>query len=186
LLYHIFRDESSLARLRDEVAPAFGTGNSIATLEQLHYLLASCPFLRAFYDETLRVHAISSSNRAVVEDTSVGGYTLKFGHNVILPPYAVHNLPEYFGHVPENFDPERFIKPVLAKGTHADPKMVRAFGGGVSLCPGRFFASNEVLSYAASVLWRYDVKFKGNGMVSIVPRKRPEKESTLENLNVTG
>jgi hypothetical protein len=60
----------------------------------------------------------------------------------------------------------------LEKGTPADAKMVRAFGGGVSLCPGRFFASNEVLSYAASVLWRFDITFKGKGMVSIVPRKR--------------
>jgi cytochrome P450 len=108
----------------------------------------------------------------VVEDTSVGGYTLRVGHNIICPSYAQHHLPEYFGQDPEKFDPERFIEPVLAKGTPADSKMVRAFGGGVSLCSGRFFASNEVLSYAASVLWRFDITFKGDGRVSIVPRKR--------------
>ena len=54
----------------------------------------------------------------------------------------------------------------------ANLKMVHTFAGGVSLCSGRFFASNEILSYAASVLWRFDVKFKVGGMVSIVPRKR--------------
>jgi hypothetical protein len=64
------------------------------------------------------------------------------------------------------------MRPVLAQGTSADPKMIRAFGGGVSLCPGRFFASNEVLSYAASVLWRFDVVFQRGSVVTIVPRKR--------------
>jgi len=108
----------------------------------------------------------------VVEETSVSGYTLKVGHNIICPSYAQHHLPEYFGPAPERFDPERFINPVLAKGMSADPKMVRAFGGGVSLCPGRFFASNEVLSYAASVLWRFDIVFKKDGLVGIVPRRR--------------
>ena len=107
----------------------------------------------------------------MVEETSVGGYTLKVGHNIICPSYAQHHLPEYFGEAPDKFAPERFILPVLSKGETADPKMIRAFGGGVSLCPGRFFASNEVLSYAASVVWRFDIRFNGEGMVSIVPRK---------------
>jgi cytochrome P450 len=107
-----------------------------------------------------------------VEETSVAGYTLKVGHNIMLPSYSQHHSPEYFGQNPEKFDPERFIQPVLEKGKPADPKMVRAFGGGVSLCSGRFFASNEVLSYAASVLWRFDIEFMGDGSVSILHRKR--------------
>lgn len=172
MLRRIFSRKDLLARLRDEVAPAFATGDSITTLEQVQHLLTSCPLLRAFYDETLRLHSSSSSNRVVVEETSVGGYTLKVGHAIILPSYAQHHLPEFFGEAPGRFDPERFINPVLEKGAPADAKMVRAFGGGVSLCPGRFFASNEVLSYAAGVLWRFDITFKGEGMVSIVPRKR--------------
>jgi cytochrome P450 len=108
----------------------------------------------------------------VVEETSVAGYTLKVGHNVVCPSYVQHRLPEYFGDATDKFEPERFIKPVLEKGAPANPKMVRAFGGGVSLCPGRFFASNEVLSYAASALWRFDMIFKGGDIVSIVSRKR--------------
>ncbi|KIM42710.1 hypothetical protein M413DRAFT_444378 [Hebeloma cylindrosporum] len=171
LLRRIFSRTDLLPRLREEVAPAFASGNSITTLEQVQHLLTSCPLLRAFYDETLRLHSSSVSNRVVVEETTVGGYTLKVGHNVICPSYVQHRLPEYFGNDTDKFEPERFIKPVLEKGTPADPKMVRAFGGGVSLCPGRFFASNEVLSYAASALWRFDMTFKGE-MVRIVPRKR--------------
>jgi cytochrome P450 len=171
LLCNIFFRKGSLARLRAEVAPAFGTGNHITTLEQVQYLLTSCPLLRAFYDETLRMHAFNASNRIVEEETVIGGHTLKAGHNIMCPPYIQHHMPEYFGQDVDKFNPERFIDPVLATGKPADPKMVRAFGGGISLCSGRFFASNEVLSYAASVLWKFDIIHKGGGMVSIVPRK---------------
>jgi len=172
LLRRIFTYKDALTRLRTEVAPAFATGSSIATLEQVEFLLTSCPLLRAFYDETLRLYSASPSNRVVVEDISIGGCTLNVGHNVMLPAYAQHHLSEYFGQDTDTFDPERFLRPVLDTGKPADPKMVRAFGGGVSLCSGRFFASNEVLSYAASVLWRFDMKFMGDGSVSITPRKR--------------
>lgn len=170
LLYHIFSHEDLLARLRIEVAPAFAAGNSITTLEQVQHL-TSCPLLRASYDETLRLHTTSSSNRVVEEETDIGGYTLRAGIGVICPPYVQHHLPEYFGEDTDKFDPDRFIRPVLAKGMTADPKMIRAFGGGVSLCPGRFFASNEVLSYAASVLWRFEITFQDPGMTHIVIRK---------------
>ena len=125
-------------------------------LEQLHYLLNSCPLLRAFYDETHCLHAPSSSNWLVVEETSVGGYTLKAGHNLMCPSHAQHHLPEYFGKDTTQFNPEWFIEPVLLeKGKPADPKMVRVFGGGISHCSGRFFARNKVLAYAGSVLWRF-------------------------------
>jgi len=117
------------------------------------------------------LHAFNPSNRTVEEETIVGGFALKEGHNVICPPYAQHNMSEFFGENLDSFNPERFIQPVLTTGKVADAKMVRAFGGGISLCSGRFFASSEVLSYAASVLWRFDITWKGKGMVNITSRK---------------
>lgn len=97
---------------------------------------------------------------------------MKVGRNILLPSYTQHHMPEYFGQDTEKFDPERFLRPVLEKGAPANAKMVRAFGGGVSLCSGRFFASNEVLSYAATLLWRFDIIFRSDGEVEIVPRTR--------------
>ena len=178
LLRRIYTHPNVLPKLRAEVAPAFPPGSkSITTLHQIHHLLTACPLLRAFYDETLRLHSYSSSNRIVAapkaeDDTpiTVGGYTLKQGHNLLLPSYAQHHSPHHFGPNPERFDPLRFLEPVLPGGKPADAKMVRAFGGGVSLCSGRFFAGNEVLAYAATVLWRHDVWSLGGG-VCIVPRK---------------
>ena len=178
LLRRIYTHPNAIPKLRAEIAPVFPPGSkskSITTLDQVHHLLTACPLLRAFYDETLRLHSYSSSNRIVAapEDdnpTTVGGYTLKQGRNLLLPSYSQHHSPHHFGPNPDRFDPSRFLEPVLPGGKPADAKMVRAFGGGVSLCSGRFFAGNEVLAYAASVLWRYDVRFSAGG-VCIVPRK---------------
>jgi len=172
LLRHIFTHKDWLTRVRAEVAPVFSNSNSVTTLEQVHYLLNSCPLLRAFYDETLRIDAAFSASRLVMEETSIAGYTLKVGHNVSCPTYVQHQSPEYFGPNTETYNHERFSEPVLAKEKSADPKMLRSFGGGVTLCPGRFFASIEILSYAASVIWRFDIRLKPERMASISLRKR--------------
>lgn len=34
----------------------------------------------------------------------------------------------------------------------------RAFGGGATLCPGRHFASTEILAFASAILLRFDIK----------------------------
>ena len=168
LLRHIF-SPTSLSQLRAEVAPAFALSDRITTLDQLNYLIMSCPLLRAFYYETLRVHSANSSNRKVVEETLVGGYTLRVGRNVLLPSYVQHNKEEYFGSDTSQFNPERFLESASKK---ANPKMVRAFGGGVSLCSGRHFASSEILSYTASILWKYNVVFQARGAFRIERRDR--------------
>jgi cytochrome P450 len=35
-------------------------------------------------------------------------------------------------------------------------KAVRPFGGGNTLCPGRFFASNEIMAFVATVMLTFD------------------------------
>lgn len=39
---------------------------------------------------------------------------------------------------------------------HPSVKSLRPFGGGVSLCPGRHFAANEVYAFVACALRRFD------------------------------
>ncbi|TFK62657.1 cytochrome P450 [Pluteus cervinus] len=173
LLRHIFKRPQYLARIREEIVPAFRSGRDILTLEQVSIVLNQCPVLKAFYHETLRMHASASSNRVVVEEANIGGFTLKKGHNVICPSYLQHQAPEYFGEEPppKLFDPERYLQPVLKeKGKPANSSMIRAFGGGVSLCSGRHFAGNEVLSLAATVVWRYDIEFVRGDWVKMTPR----------------
>ncbi|EJD41764.1 cytochrome P450 [Auricularia subglabra TFB-10046 SS5] len=165
LLWHLFGDRALLARVRAELEPVFDGKPYITTLEQVAALQTRCPLLRACFDETLRLYSPAASNRRVVEDTVVSGYLLKAGRHVILPAFA-HHQSDVFGDEPARFRPDRFLP-----GGGADAKQVRAFGGGVSLCSGRYFASNEVLSYAAQVVWRCDVEMLADGEARISERK---------------
>lgn len=164
MIRHIYRRKAALERLRAEVAPAFTTGMTITTLEQVQFLLRDCPLLRAFYDETLRLYSASPSNRVVLEQMNIADRTIYPGHNLMCPPYIQHHTPEYFGEDTLSFNPERYLKPTLETGKPANPNMLRSFGGGISLCSGRHFAGNEVLSYAASVIWRFDIDFVQGGV----------------------
>lgn len=51
---------------------------------------------------------------------------------------------------------KRFVKEPGPK--KHNPTAFRAFGGGATLCPGRHFASTEILAFAASILLRFDIK----------------------------
>ncbi|KAH7098588.1 cytochrome P450 [Auriculariales sp. MPI-PUGE-AT-0066] len=145
LLFHIFYDPKLLARIRDEIAPVFAGGRDITTIDQVQALLNDCPVLRAAFNEALRVYSPAASSRRVVQEATVSGYTLKPGKHVLIPR-------------------TRII------GGGGDAKQVRAFGGGTTLCSGRYFASNEVMSYVAAVVWRCDVQFVQGGKVVIGER----------------
>lgn len=57
------------------------------------------------------------------------------------------------------FNYKRFLKP-----KKHNPVAFRPFGGGATLCPGRHFASTEILAFASVILLRFDIKpVGGNG-----------------------
>jgi len=83
----------------------------------------------------------------------------------------------------DEFNPRRF----LATGNNAEestdksngaekpspvhPAAFRSFGGGTTLCPGRHFATSEILGFAALVLLTFDIQSaEGDGIE--VPRKK--------------
>ncbi|KAH7098576.1 cytochrome P450 [Auriculariales sp. MPI-PUGE-AT-0066] len=165
LLVHIFYDKKLLARIREEIAPVFAGGRDITSIDQVQALLNDCPILRAAFNEALRVYSPAASNRRVVEETEVSGYTLKAGKHALIPSYSHHRTESAFGQHTNAFWPDRFLA-----GGGGDPKQVRAFGGGTTLCSGRHFASNEVMSYVAAVIWRCDAQFLQGGKVIITER----------------
>ncbi|KAG8993872.1 Cholesterol 7-alpha-monooxygenase [Tulasnella sp. JGI-2019a] len=103
------------------------------------------PLLSSTYSETLRYATDSYSFRGVVaeEGTVLGGYELKHGDTVLCSTRRVHMDEREF----ENADqwiPERFVaNEEGAKGTEGDFKWM-PFGGGQSICGGRYLATYHV------------------------------------------
>ncbi|KAJ3047965.1 hypothetical protein HK097_010996 [Rhizophlyctis rosea] len=127
-------------------------------------LLTSAPYLSALFNETLRTTSGTLmwrevSRDTVVEDPESGRkFLARKGGLVSLPARHVH-LDEGIYERADEFRPERWIE---SKDGTRDGKMGRIgllpFGGGVSLCPGRFFASHEIKSFVALMLQLFDME----------------------------
>lgn len=127
------------------------------------------------FNETLRVTSGVVSMRKVTEDTAICGYVFKKDAMVMLPGRPAHFAEDLWGSSVDSFVPDRFLHEISQgkgvdekKTKHPGVKGVRPFGGGNTLCPGRFFASNEVLSYVATVLWKFELEIpEGESMAKV-------------------
>ena len=148
LLYYILTDPASEKKIREEIAPAFDDEDNLINLD---YLVQKTPFFNSMYWETLRWTSGAVSVRKVEEDTMIGGTLFYAGGMVMIPARTNNTSPQLFGNDADVFVPDRFLR------NPASLKSVRAFGGGHTLCPGRHFANNEVLSFVATILRKYDI-----------------------------
>ena len=145
----------------------------------------SCPLLLAIFQEVLRFHSYSAASRMVMEDTLLADrYLLKKGAMVQMPSAVIHANKNMWGDDSTVFNPRRMLRRtgtgttkengVVGEGTQGSgtsnekiteteraklhPAAFRAFGGAPWLCPGRHFATTEVLVFVASMLMRFDVE----------------------------
>ncbi|KAG5796187.1 hypothetical protein H9Q69_004800 [Fusarium xylarioides] len=140
--------------IKREVAQAFKNG--IHHRPDVEYL-KGCPKLNATYYETMRLHSGSSSFRRVVQDTTIAGFQLKAGNDVMMPYRQLHLNKEYWGENAQDFDIDRFVNnPKLHSA-----KTYKPFGGGTTLCPGRLLARQMALVYLAILVTRYDIQVIG-------------------------
>lgn len=119
-------------------------------------LKANCPLLLSSYQEVLRYRSVGTQVREVMEDTYLDQWLLKKGAMLQMPSYIIHQDESLWGSSVSNFNPRRFL-PTEAKNRPSDV-CFRAFGGGKTLCPGRHFATNEVLAVVAVFIARLDMK----------------------------
>lgn len=78
------------------------------------------------------------------------------GSTVLIPSTVQHSSSSAWGEDVDVFNHKRFVKETGRK--KHNPVAFRAFGGGVTLCPGRHFASTEILAFASVILLRFDIK----------------------------
>jgi len=157
MLFHIYSSPVLLQRLRAELSAASLAENDTGVAQgrlDIQKLTDTCPLLQATLEEVLRVHASSLSTRIVLEDTTVGnGILLKKDGIVHIPSKCLHYNEKHFSSNVDTFDPTRFLNNTRSKSQTA----FRPFGGGSTLCPGRHFATMQILSITALVLLSFDL-----------------------------
>lgn len=141
-------------RIRKSITTTFDSNEKVVDVE----LLVNDPLLRSTFNETLRTFSSSMCTRLVMEDTIISDYNFRKGAAVKCPIRPQHWDADIWGPDVEEFVPDRSIREPANGLIRGDAKLVRPFGGGVSLCPGRFFASYEVLSFVGALLFKYDIK----------------------------
>jgi cytochrome P450 len=155
-LAHLLYDPSARAAVTAEVE-ARGLGD----LKQL-------PLLYSSVCESLRLCSESLTIRLVHRDCELalaGGRTiaLRAGDRVALCPQVVHRDPEVFPD-PEQFRFDRFLadgrpRQFFKRGQRV-PIPLMPYGGGVSMCPGRFLANNEVMLFVGLALTHLEFELR--------------------------
>ena len=158
-LYHLFSDSAILKKVREAVTPLFSQRGEDGTVvwEADVSKVREIPILRSLLHECLRHYGIGTGTRIVMEDTMLDDrYLLKKDSFIFMPNESFHSDAAAWGPTVKDFDAERFIRAPGQKSHH--PGAFLGFGGGTSLCPGRFFAQNEILAMCAMMAMRFDVK----------------------------
>lgn len=100
----------------------------------------------------------------MIRDTTIAdkkghSYLLKKGADIQMPSGVLHALENAWVPDADVFRPDRFLDTKL---TSEESKLRRAshtpFGGGAHMCPGRNFASAEILGFVVSMLVGYNVE----------------------------
>ncbi|KAI8151552.1 Cholesterol 7-alpha-monooxygenase [Colletotrichum sp. SAR 10_70] len=136
--------------------------------------LLALPLLQSVYAETLRLHVSINVTREVMEPIEWDGYVLPKG-SLVQAPTQIGLQDESVwgveGHSASSFWAERHIKYVDKEDDLGHVKTTMEFsmagrpsdyfpyGGGVSMCPGRFFAKQEIMLVAAMIVSRFEIEF---------------------------
>ncbi|KAL4864695.1 hypothetical protein BDV12DRAFT_200858 [Aspergillus spectabilis] len=161
VLYDLYSRPGLLNEIREEVkqkAIRF-------TMEKKHIisipaLRDTCPLLVSTYQEILRNRSTSSPTRFATEDLLLADkYLIKKGSVISVPGRSMSRNDNVWGAQAEQFDPRRFIKTSEHNPRRTGGFM--AFGVSPVICPGRHFASSEILSIVAMVIMRVDLSPEG-------------------------
>lgn len=167
MLYHIFAYPDVLDGLRREVATimTFKTREDGTVIRSLDItgVKTNCPLLTSTFQEVLRVRAMGTSVRQVMKDTFLDDeYLLKKDNTILMPSLVIHTDPAIWGSDVDEFNHKRFMKDEAyikagSERKRLNPAAFRAFGGGTTLCPGRHFATTEILAVVVMFIMRYEI-----------------------------
>jgi len=157
-LSHIFSRPDVLDELREELAGAVtrdvAIGKATYTVE-IRNLKENCPLLLSVYHEILRTHSVLPSTREVLRDTLLNDrYLVRKGANIQMSTCLVHYDTETWGPDAQEVDLRRFLRKDQQK---LNSFKFRTFGGAPHICPGRHFATTEIVCTIALMVMRHEL-----------------------------
>jgi cytochrome P450 len=163
-IYEIYSRPELLNDLRNEVElNALSIRADGTHVIDVGALRGNCPLLLSTFQEILRLRTISTPTRFVTQDTMIADkYFLKAGSLVTMPSIEMGQRPEVWGETARVFDAQRFTKGAASEARLGEREPRRlggfmTFGVSPTICPGRHFASSEILGMVATMILRYDI-----------------------------
>lgn len=153
VLIELLRQPRWMTAVVEELDGLFGPDGAV-TFESLRQI----PKLESVLKEVLRLHPpLIILMRKVMQDFTVGDYTIKAGKFVCAAPAVTHRIASLFAD-PERFDPDRYSP------ERAEDKNLyawQAFGGGRHKCSGNAFALFQIKAIFCILLRRYEFELVG-------------------------
>ncbi|KAI7810256.1 5-beta-cholestane-3-alpha,7-alpha-diol 12-alpha-hydroxylase-like [Triplophysa rosa] len=134
-------------------------------------MLLETPILDSAVEETLRLTAAPVLTRAVLQEMTISmangqQYSIREGDRVAIFPYTALHIDPAVHPDPHTFKYDRFLTPDGSKKTsfYKDGKKLKYYtmpwGAGSTMCPGRFFATNELKQFVFLMLSYFDFELK--------------------------
>ncbi|KAK3987135.1 cytochrome P450, partial [Cladorrhinum sp. PSN332] len=147
-IYHIFSSNKVLTDVRKEVLDLDRDEPDATNVLDLADIKNVCPILLSVFQETLRHRSLATSPKKILQDVILDGpYLLKKGSMLLLPAPVQRTDTNNWGEDALEFDHLRFVN----KNKKWNRTAFRSFGCGHVLCPGRHFASTEIMALAAII-----------------------------------
>ncbi|XP_069503859.1 7-alpha-hydroxycholest-4-en-3-one 12-alpha-hydroxylase [Ambystoma mexicanum] len=168
LLLYLMKDPEAMKAVKEEIEKVIVlSGQEIRTggplLNLTRDMLLKTPILDSAVEESLRLTAAPVLIRAVLENMNLKmadgrEYAIRKGDRVALFPYIAVQMDPEVHPEPHVFKYNRFLNPDGTKKSdfYKNGKRVKYFnmpwGAGTTICPGRFFAVNELKQFVFLML----------------------------------
>ncbi|EAW08935.1 cytochrome P450 [Aspergillus clavatus NRRL 1] len=159
MVFDIYSRPALLEEIRAEVTRhAVHVDAQGAHVVDLTDIRENCPLLVSTFQETLRLRSNTVPVRVLYEDTVLNDqYLLKKGGILQMPATTINRAPSIWGRDAAEYDAHRFIKIHQSSDSRKTANGFLSFGTSPHMCPGRHFATGEILALTAMLVVRYDL-----------------------------
>ncbi|KAL7875381.1 hypothetical protein AOLI_G00103440 [Acnodon oligacanthus] len=176
LLLFLMKHPDAMKAIRNEVEEVLReTGQEVkhggALINLTRDMLLKTPILDSAVEESLRMTAAPVLTRAVLQDMTLKmangqQYSIRKGDRVAMFPYTAVQMDPEVHSDPHSFKYDRFLsseggkKADFYKGGKKLKYYTMPWGAGTTMCPGRFFATNELKQFVFLMLTYFDFELK--------------------------